>query len=477
MAQGGLLSNLLWKFAERISVQLISTVVTIVLARIISPHHYGAIAMVMVLIALANTLTQDGFGCALVQKKDASALDFFSVLYFNIAFSVVLYLLLYVSAPYITIFYGDGYEMLTPVIRVLGIIIIINAVRTVFEAYVSKKMIFRKMFVSTLSGTIISAVVGISMAYAGYGIWALVGQTLVHAITTTFVLGIILHKRPQLAFSYQSLKRLFPFGIKILGTGLFITTFKELRTLIIGKIYSPADLAYFDKGKQFPGILTTNIVSSLTAVLFPKMALDQSDTEKVKNTMRLSIRMGSYVLSPILLGFAAVAEPFVRVVLGPAWVQCVPFLQVFCIIELFFPIHSINMQAIKALGRGNTYFGIELLKKAIELFSLLAVMHISVMAIVIQMLLCNILFTFINAYPNKKHLNYGGKEQMADLIPNILKSAVMYVIVTSIGMVDLDTSLLLIIQIIAGAISYTLISMATKSSEYEYIKNTILRRK
>ncbi len=477
MAQNSLISNFAWKFAERISVQLISTVVSIVLARIIAPQYYGAIAMVMVFVALANTFVQDGFGSALVQKKNTSALDFFSVLYFNIAFSIILYVVLFFCAPYLILFYGEGYEILKPVIRVLGVIVVLNAVRTVLEAYVSKKMIFRKFFISTLSGTIISAILGIVMAYTGYGIWALVGQSLTHSFVTTLTLCLILHKRPQLIFSYQSLKNLFPFGAKILGTGLFITAFRELRALIIGKIYSPADLAFFDKGRQFPALITTNIVASLTAVLFPKMATEQDNKDKVKETMRRSIRLGSYVLSPLLLGFAAVSESFIKLLLGEAWLPCVPMLQLFCVIELFYPIHSINMQSIKALGRGNTYLGVEMLKKVIELITLVLVMRISVMAIVLQILVCNIAFTFVNAYPNKKHLNYGGKEQLVDLLPNVFRAILMYGVVSLIGMVEINNVLLLMLQIIVGVITYILLSVVTPNKEFNYVKNIVLRNK
>lgn len=244
-----LLNNLIWKFSERISAQLISTIVSIVLARLLDPSHYGVISIVMIFITLANVFVSDGFGSALIQKKNATALDFFSVLYFNLAFSCVLYIGLFLAAPYIASFYGEGYEILTPVLRVLGLRIILTSVNSVQQAYVSKKMMFRKFFIATLWGTMASAIVGVVMAYMGYGVWALVAQYLVSTSVSTVSLSIILKKKPQLIFSTASLRELFPFGAHVLGTGLLITGYQELRSVIIGKLYSSADLAYYDRGK------------------------------------------------------------------------------------------------------------------------------------------------------------------------------------------------------------------------------------
>ncbi len=471
--KNSLLNNFIWKFAERISVQLISTVVTIILARMLAPEYYGIISMVMVFIALANIFGSDGFASALIQAKDVTKTDFCSVLYFNIAVSVILYAVLFFAAPYIAAFYGDGYDVLVPVLRVLGTVVIINSVQSVLQAYVSKKMIFRKFFFSTLIGTVTSAVVGIFMAYNGYGVWALVAQSLTSAFIGTLTLGLALGKAPRLVFSFNSIKKLFPFGVRIFGTGLLITGYVEMRALVIGKIYSSADLAYFDKAKQFPTLITTNISSSLSAVLFPKMSIEQDDVTRVKDIMRMSLRMCSYVMSPLMLGLAAVSGTFVYVVLGEAWMPIVPLMQMFCISELFQPINSANMQAIKATGRGSAYLRIEIIKKLIETVLLFCLMRISVKAIVLQILICNIAFTVVNSYPNMKYIGYGFKEQMSDLVPNILKAIVMFVAVLLLGFLPINKVLVLLIQIAVGAVLYLTLSIATKNKEYKYIKDTI----
>lgn len=468
-----LLSNLIWKFAERISAQLVTSIVAIILARLLEPADYGIISIVTIFITLANVFVSDGFGSALIQKKNSDELDFSSVLWFNIGFSMVLYGVLFVCAPYISDFYGEGYEILVPVLRVLGLRIILCAVNTVQQAYVSKNMIFRKFFSATMCGTIISGILGIWMAYNGFGIWSLVAQYLVTNLISTFVLAFSIEMKIQFKFSLQRIKELIGFGSKILGTRLLITGFEELRALLIGKIYSSADLAFYDKGKHFPNLIVTNVNSSITAVLFPELSNEQEDTFRVKTIMRKSIAFSSYVMTPLMLGLAAVAEPFVKIVLTDKWFPCVPMMQLFCIMYLFQPIHTANMQAIKASGRGDTYFKLEVVKKVIELITLLFVIKISPEAIVLSMTILATLFTFVNAYPNIKYLNYTIKEQLSDIMPAIGMSCFMSILVYFVGFLPLSEVLLFVLQIIFGMIFYIVLSIITKNKEFKYIVTMI----
>lgn len=476
MNKNGILSNFIWKFSERISAQLISTFVSIVLARLLDPSHYGVIAIVMIFITIANVFVSDGLGSALIQKKDATETDFFSVLYFNIVFSIILYLGLFSFAPVISEFYGDDYAILTPVLRILGLRIILTSINSVQQAYVSRKMMFKKFFVSTLSGTITSAVIGIYMANNGYGVWALVTQYLVSTIVSTFTLTFTLKKKPKLIFSFSSIKELFPFGIRMLGSGLLITGYQELRAIIIGKVYSTDDLAYYEKGRNFPNLIVTNINTSIGAVLFPKMSSEQHDPAILKSTTRNSIRFTSYIMCPMMLGLAAVSDNFIRLLLTDKWIECVPLLKIFCIIYLFQPIHTANMQAIKALGRSDIYLKLEIIKKTIELIILIIVMRISVKAIVISMAICTSLFILINAYPNVKLLNYSIKEQLSDIIPNVVLSIIMCTITYSIGLFIDHCLSALIIQITVGIAVYFLLSILSKNNEFLIIKELLINK-
>jgi O-antigen/teichoic acid export membrane protein len=466
---GGVASNVAWKLAERLSAQIVTLIVSIILARLLEPSHYGIISIVTIFITLANVFVSDGFGSALIQKKDADDLDFSSVLSFNILFSIFLYLVLFLFAPYISAFYGDGYELLCPVIRVLGLRIIASGINSVQQAYVARKMIFKKFFLATLIGTIVSAIIGIWMAYNGYGVWSLVAQYLINTTVDTIILGISLKWWPGLKVSLARLKELLKYGWKILGASLLVTGFMELRALIIGKMYSSDDLAYYDKGKQFPNLIVTNVNTSIGAVLFPKMSQQQNNIPLVKETTRKSIRFSSYLMSPMMLGLAAIATSFVSVILTDKWLPCVPLLQLFCIIYLFQPIHTANMQAIKAIGRSDVYMWLEIIKKTIEIIVLLITMFFSVNAIVIGMAVMTTSFVFLNAFPNKKLLGYSIKEQLKDIFPSIFMGALMFAIVYSLSLLPLSPIGVLAVQVVAGVSVYLLMSLITKNNEFTYL--------
>ncbi len=473
-SSNGLLKNLAWKFGERVASQLVSFVVSIVLARLLMPSDYGAIAMVMVFITLAQVLVDGGFSGALIQKKNADRLDFSTVFYFVLAVSLVLYIAIWFAAPYISKFYGQGYEILTPVFRVLGIQVIIYGANSVQQAYVSREMMFKKFFYATIVGTIVSAIIGLLMAYAGYGVWALVGQQLALNIVNTLTLFIITRKLPERAFSLGRLKSLLSYGIKLFAANVLVAFYQEIRALIIGKIYSSSDLAYYEKGRSFPNLVVANINSSIGAVLFPKISQQQDDLASVKHTTRNSIRFSSFLICPLMLGLAAVAEPFIRLLLTEKWVPCVPLLQIFCIVYLFQPIHTANMQAIKAVGRSDIILWLEIIKKVIELGVLLAVMMISVDAIVISMAVLTTLFTFVNAYPNTKILGYLFSEQMRDILPPLFISIVMAAIVYMLGLIPVSDIVLLCIQIPVGAVFYILMSKLFRIAEYQMVKDIII---
>lgn len=464
--ESGILSNMLWKFAERISAQLVTLIVSVILARVLDPAHYGTIALVTIFITLANVFVSDGFGSALIQKKDADALDFSSVLYFNIAFSILLYIVLFLCAPAIANFYGEGYEVLTPVTRVLALRLILSAINSVQQAYVSRKMIFKKFFWSTLFGTIASGVVGIVMAYRGFGVWALVAQYLTNTTVDTIVLQIVLNVWPERKFSWKRLKNLVGYGYKVLLTNLIITGYQEIRALIIGKLYSADDLAFYDKAKQFPNLVVVNINTSISAVLFPKMAQEQDDLSRVKEITRASIRYSSYILCPVMLGLAAVADNFIKVVLTEKWLPCVPLLQVFCFFYVFQPIQSANTQAVKALGRSDISLKLEILRDIIQLIVLIIVMRISVAAIVISMAVMSLLFVYLNGYPNVRLLGYTMKEQTSDFAGPFFMSLIMMFIVKQMGKMPLNSILVLFLQIVFGIILYILMSGALHNKEF-----------
>lgn len=468
------LHSFLWKFAERCSVQIVSLVINIILARILTPDDYGIVAMAVIFINLSYVIVDGGFNSALIQKKNADVLDFSSVFYFTLLFSIILYLAVFFCAPFISDFYNNKYPQLTSVIRILGIQIIIFGVNSIQIAYVSRKMMFKNLFWSSLIGTIISAIVGILMACTGCGVWAIVTQQLVCISINTLILYSITKRHPKLAFSYTRIKQLLNYGIKLFGANLLITLFQELRAIIIGKIYSAKQLALFDRGRQFPSIIINNINTSIGAVLFPVLSKHQEDLTEIKSLTRKSIRFSAFALSPLMLFMASCAEPLIRLVLTDKWLGCVPLLQWFCIIYLFQPIHTANLQALKAIGRSDICLKLEFIKKSIEICTLLLIMRISVTAIVVNMAVLTILFTFINAYPNKKILNYNYSNQFSDIFPYILFAFISCIpgklILSFLSVGDI---LSILIQFSVGSISYFILLSMIKNVELSYLKNLI----
>ncbi len=468
------LSGLIWKFGERITAQVVTFVVSVVLARLLPTEAYGLITLVMIFITFANCIVVNGFGSSLIQKKDADNVDFSTVLYFQLGASLILYLILFIASPIIASFFGSGYELLSPVLRVLGLRIPLTAINNVQQAYVSRKMIFKKFFFSTIIGTTVSAVVGIWMAYAGYGVWALVGQYLTNTIMDTVILGLTIHWKPELKFSWKKLKELFSYGWKILVASLIDTSYNELRSLIIGKLYTSNDLAFFDKGKQIPNILVTNINSSISNVLFPAISKSQSNITDVKNMMRRSIRTTAYIMCPMMFGLAVVAKPLVSLLLTDKWLPCVPYLQIYCITYCFEPIQQANLQTIKAVGRSDIILKLEILKKGSGLLILFCVMRYSVDAIAYSLFLTTFIASFANTLPNKKLVSYSYKELAVDMAPGLLISAVMSLAVYAEGLlIHLEAFPLLCIQVISGAAVYFLISIVFKTEPFEYLKETL----
>ena len=469
-----IISALLWKFAERIGAQTITFILSIILARLLSPSDYGAIAILLVFITIADVFVNAGFGSALIQKKDADDLDFSSVFYFSFIFSVFVYLVIFLVAPFIANFYNM--PILQHTLQVLALRIPVAAINSVQQAYVSRNMQFKKFFCSTLSGTAASAVVGIFMAYNGYGIWSLVGQYLSNAVINTIVLFSVISWRPQLIFSLQRLKSLFSYGWKLLLSGLLETGYQSLNSLLIGKFYTPTDLAFFDTGKKFPMVIVTNINSSISSVMFPTLAFEQDEPEKVKAHTRKAIQISSYIMWPMMLGMVACADSIVSLVLKDKWLQVVPYLQIACITYGLLPIHTANLQAINAMGRSDIFLKLEIVKKVIGITALLISIQYGVLVVAITYLITGIMATFINSYPNKFLLKYSYYEQIKDMLPSFLLSLIMCILIKILPFDGLSTFFRLVLQIIIGVTMYILLSIIFKNEAFEYLVKVIKER-
>jgi O-antigen/teichoic acid export membrane protein len=465
------LSGMFWSFGERITAQLVTFIITIILARILTPGDYGAVSLILVFITLANVFVSNGFGESLIQKQNATERDFSTIFWCSFAFSIVLYTILFFAAPYISEFYGI--PMLRQLLRVLALKLPISSLSTIQHAYVSKHMQFKKFFLSTIGGTLISGIVGVAMAYNGFGPWAIVAQYLVNTTIDTIVLLFTVPWRPRFWFEWDSAKTLMGFGWKMMLSAFINSAYGEIRSLIIGKVYSSEDLAQYKRGQQFPHLFITNINTAVSSVIFPAISLVNNDISAVKRLTRKSMIVTSYLVFPIMVGLGVIAEPLVKFLLTDKWLPCVPFLRLACISYALQPIQTANCQAIKSIGRSDVYLKMEIAKKTIGIGLLVAFMKRSVMAIAITDVVAVAISAIISIMPNKKLIGYTYKEQILDLVPSIILCAIMGLVVYPLGKLPMPTLVICIFQVIVGATVYYLLSRITKNEAFVYLMDTI----
>lgn len=466
-----MLGGLFWRFAERVGAHGVSFVVSIILARILAPEVYGTIALVTVFTTILNVFVDSGLGSALIQKKNADDLDFSSVFFFNISICCFLYAIMFFISPVIAHFYNDN--TLIPIIRVLSLTIVISGVKNIQHAYVAKTLQFKRFFFATLGGTIGAAIIGIFMAYKGYGVWALVVQQIFNMTVDTIILWITVKWRPKLMFSFERLKTLLAYGWKLLVSALLDTGYTELRQLIIGKMYTSADLAFYNRGRQFPSLVVENINASINSVLFPTLSQTQDDKKRMKEITRISIKTSTYIMAPFMMGMAFCAETIIRLLLTDKWIDCVPYMRIFCITFMFYPIHTANLNAIKAMGRSDVFLKLENIKKVVGLLILISTMWFGVMIMAYSLLLSTFLSMIINSWPNRKLLEYRYEDQMKDILPSIAIAVFMGFCVYLIQYIGLGEVVTLLIQIPLGVIIYIVGSKYLKIEAYSYLLGII----
>lgn len=469
--KASVLSSLFWKFLERGGVSGVQLIVQIILARLLLPSDYGIIALIVVFISISQVFIQSGLGTALVQKKNVTNADYSSVFFLGLGIALVFYCILFLGGPFIAAFYNQ--PLITPVLRVLGLTLFFGAVNTIQNAIVAREFLFKRLFVSSLGAVLLSGVVGISMAYSGYGVWALVGQQLTSIMALCLIMWFTVKWRPKLLFSIIRVKELFSFGWKLLASGLLDVTYTNLSSLIIGRLYPAEMLGYYTKGREFPSLLMSNIDSSIQAVMLPAYAKNQDKRPLVKQIMRRALVTSSFVVFPLMAGLAAIAEPLIELLLTEKWLMCVPFLQIFCAVYALWPIHTSNLQAINALGRSDIFLRLEIIKKFFGLSVLAVTVPIGIYAMALGMVATGIVATLINAYPNKLLLDYSFTEQWRDLMPALILSLIMGGAAYSVLFLRLSSWETLLLQIGIGVVVYFGLAWMLGLEALTYMMNTV----
>lgn len=463
------LNNFIWKFAERISAKLVSFIVSIMLARILAPADYGTVSLVAVSISILDVFVNCGFGVALIQKKDADNTDFSTVFFFNIGWSIVCYIVLFLVSPLIASFYNNPY--IKDYTRVAGTIILVGAIKNILQAYIAKNMMFKKFFWATIGGTAFSGIVGIYMAINGFGTWALIAQNLSNAVIDTIILWITVKWKPQCVFSINRLFKLLKFGGKMFFASLMETIYNNIRVLIIGKYYSTEDLAFYDKGQSWPILIIENINSSMDSVLLPALSAEQGNKDRVKTMMRRSLTVSCYIVWPMLIGLLVIAYPLIDFVLTKKWIESVFYLRLACFVYMFWPIHTAHLNTIQALGRSDIFLKQEIIKKVIGIITLVVTVPMGVRAIAIGLVIMGPVCAIINAVPNVKLINYTIKEQIFDILPiaitNIIMATLVYL--PSLCIRNIGSFYIIVIQVVIGVISYVALSALLKNPSFTYV--------
>lgn len=470
-----IVTSFAWKLMEKFSVQGISFVVTVILARILCPSDYGIVALLLVFINLANVIIDGGLNVALIQKKDATQTDFSTIFWVCLCMSAITYIAMYIAAPHIAIYYNN--ENLTLSVRILSLCLFPYAVNSIQRAYISREMLFKQLFVSNFWATICSGIIGILLALNNYGHWALIWFTVSQATVLAIVMWYTIKWRPSLLFSYTSFRSLFSYGWKIFLSSLFNSLFINIRSLIIGKMYTPATLAYFERGKQLPSLVMENINTSIQTVLFPAFSKEQENKKRLRAMVSRSIQTSCLFILPIMMWLIVCAKPVVIFLLTEKWIDTVPYIQLFCVAYMLMPMQIANIEAIKSQGRSDIILKLSIIKIILEILILVATIQLGPIAITFGIVLYNFICIFINLRPSAMLLNYNIKEQITDLLPNFIITLVMGTITYSISLLSLPNNTMLLLQTFVAFACYFTICYLFKLDSFMYLLNSVINKK
>ena len=452
--------------------------VGLVLARLLTPSEYGIMAILTIFIAVSNSIVDSGFSNALIRKTDAKQVDYNTVFLFNLVVSGLLYVVLFFAAPSISVFFKE--PLLVEVMRVIGWVLVINALAIIPRTLFVKEVNFKTQTKVSLIASISSGVVGISMALAGMGVWSLVGQQLSRQLLNTLFLWIYCKWRPVWEFSIQSFKELFGFGSKLLLSGLLDTVFKEIYSLVIGRCYTSAQLGQYTRANQFNQIFSSNLTTVIQRVSYPVLSSIQDEPERLREAYRKVIKSTMLISFACMLGLAAVAKPLIILLIGEKWLPAVGFLQIICFSGMLYPLHAINLNILQVKGRSDLFLKLEIIKKIIAVGPLVLGVLFSIEYMLWGSVCTSFIAYFLNSYYSANLINYPTKEQIKDILPTFLVSFVTATAMWSLTLLHLSNCLLLPLQCLLGIILAVLIYERLQLPEYTEVKRLtlmLLRRK
>ena len=471
-----------WSALENVTRLGVTFMVSIVLARLLSPEEYGLIGILTIFIAIFNAIVDSGFTNALIRKQDATDADYSTVFYTNLVLSVVLAVVLYFCAKPISVFFER--PELVSLTQVMSSVVIINALSLVQRVRTTKAIDFKTQTKITFISSVGSGIIGIVMAYMGYGVWSLVGQQISNQLLTTLFFWIYNKWMPKLVFSWASFKEMWAFGSKLLASGLIDTAWKEVYQVVIGKCYSPATLGLYTRAKQFADLCSSNLTSVVQRVSYPVLSSIQDDRVRLKAGYQRVIKTTMLPTFVLMLGMSACAEPMIYVLIGEQWLECVLMLHIICTYGMLYPLHALNLNMLQVQGRSDLFLKLEIIKKIIGVGPLLLGIFVNIYWMLAGTLVTSLISYYLNAYYSGPFLNYSIKEQVKDILPSFGVAVTMAVPVFVMSFIPLNPFILLPLQIVAGAIITISICEVTKLPEYIELKgiampivNKVIKRK
>jgi O-antigen/teichoic acid export membrane protein len=450
------LSGLFWKLMEQGGSQGIQFVVALVLARLMTPEEYGTIGLITIFITIANTFVQSGFATSLIQQKEVEEEDYSSVFWISMLLALGCYGILFFGAPWIAGFYHT--PVLTPLVRVMGIVLFPGAMVSIQTAYVARNLKFEMLFSATMAAVVLSGAGAILLAMRGAGVWAMAAQQILYYFVLMGMLLFTLRWYPKRIFRSKCLASLFSFGWKILLSGIIDTVWQNVYGLVIGKKYSNADLGTYNRGEQFPKIIATNLSTAIQSVMLPAYAKVQDEPEKLRHMTAQSIRLSAFFVFPMMAGLIAVARPLVLLLLTEKWLMAAPYLCIMALCYAVYPMHIINLQVMNAVGRSDLFLKLEIIKKALGMLILVLSLPFGIWPMLMLKVFDEFLCTVINAWPNRKLIQYGPARQWLDVMPSALCSVLMAVPVYMVERLSRTPLCTLLIQMVLGVVLYLVTS-------------------
>lgn len=441
-----------WSSVDRFSSQGIQFIFSILIARLLLPSDYGTVAMLNIFLAISQTFIDSGFGTALIRKIDRTEEDFSTVFYFNIAAALAFYGILWFTAPYIADFYDI--PLLKDITRVVALTLVFGSFSGIQSAKLSIAIDFRSRAIISITVTLVTGALGLWMAYSGYGVWALVMQSVVSSLLRTILLWAFVSWMPKLVFSWKSFKELFSFGSKLLASGLLDTAYNNIYTLVIGKVFSSSALGVYSRADSLAQYPSSNITSVLQGVTFPVLSSIQNEPERLTSAYKKFIRLSAFVVFPLMIGLSAVADPLIRLVLTDKWEGAIYLLQIICFSMMWYPVHAINLNLLQVEGRSDYFLKLEIIKKIQGVIVLCITIPLGLVTMCYGRVVSSVLCLVYNTYYTKKLIDYGFASQMKDLLPILAHSLVMGVIVWMIVLFLPSLWLQLVVGVIAGAAYY-----------------------